>query len=461
MGMTQDYSSLDATAVIAGFQSETLSTEAYAEFITDQVQAHSALNAISFFDASTLKSRMSSALSNHPKGALAGLPIVAKDNINTTCFPTSAGTPALLDHVPESDAPVVNMIDSAGGLIGAKAGMHELAFGITSNNAATGAIHNPAAPDLIPGGSSGGTAAAIGAGIFPMGLGSDTGGSCRIPAALCGTVGYRPSSGRYSQNGVIPISRTKDTVGSLARSVRDIALMDSVLAAESSPISGVDLGNIRFGVPTKGYFDTLDPEVEAVIESALNALVKAGVTLVEVDASELLELNKVTSSPLVAAESKEGLAQYLKEYAPHISFDQLVSQIKSPDVARVFAAIGPDSAQQLSAYQEAINTHIPAMKQKYHQIFKDNDLTGMIFPTTPITARPIGQDEQVSINGQNYGTFPTYVRNTDPSTNIGAPGISIPCPVGGGLPVGLECDALPGQDRVLLGIAQAIEQALR
>ena len=140
---------------------------------------------------------------------LSGLPVVAKDNINTTIYPTSAGTQALLEQTPANDAGVVEKITNAGGFIGAKAGMHELAFGITSNNAVTGPVRNPKNTDMIPGGSSGGTAAAIAAGIFPAGLGTDTGGSCRIPAALCGIVGFRPTTGRYDGKGIVPIPHTR------------------------------------------------------------------------------------------------------------------------------------------------------------------------------------------------------------------------------------------------------------
>ena len=242
--MGQDLGSLDAVGTIAAFKSGAVSPADYADALAARVAAQSGLNAVQHFDPDYLSRRSAATFAGQGGALLAGLPILAKDNINTTAFPTSGGTAALLDHTPATDAGVVRRIEAAGGFIGAKAGMHELAFGITSNNAVTGAIHNPVDPTLIPGGSSGGTAAAVAAGIFPMGLGTDTGGSCRIPAALCGVVGFRPSTGRYPGDGIVPISHSRDTVGPMARSVRDVALMDRVLSAETAAVGPADLGQI-------------------------------------------------------------------------------------------------------------------------------------------------------------------------------------------------------------------------
>ena len=167
-------------------------------------------------------------------GALAGLPIVVKDNINTADLPTSAGTPALRNARPGRNAPSLQKLLDAGAIVIGKANMHELAFGITSTNLSSfaGPVKNPYDKSRIPGGSSGGTAAAIAAGIATCGLGSDTGGSTRVPAALTGTVGLRPSVGnggaerRYDDaNLVVPISHTRDTVGPMGRTVADVALL--------------------------------------------------------------------------------------------------------------------------------------------------------------------------------------------------------------------------------------------
>ena len=238
--MSLDLERLDAVATVSAIRDGSVSAAEYAEALADRAAKHAGLNTLQSFDAEHVVRAATEAFEGHPGAALAGLPIVAKDNINTTTYPTSGGTRALLDHTPATDAGVVQRINQTGGFIGAKAGMHELAFGITSNNAVTGAVRNPADPSMIPGGSSGGTAAAIAAGIFPAGLGTDTGGSCRIPAALCGVIGFRPTTGRYDGDGVVPISHTRDTVGPLARSVRDIALFDSVLSGDNTELVDVD-----------------------------------------------------------------------------------------------------------------------------------------------------------------------------------------------------------------------------
>ncbi|MGI9261505.1 MAG: amidase family protein, partial [Woeseiaceae bacterium] len=162
-------------------------------------------------------------------GAMHGVPFVVKDNTHVAGLPNSAGTPGLADFVPAADAPTVAALRQAGGIILGKTNLHELAFGITSDNAAYGAVGNPFDPTTFAGGSSGGTASAVSAGLAPVGLGTDTGGSVRIPPALTGTVGFRPSTDRYDSSGVTPISHTRDTVGIIARNVADVDLLDQVM----------------------------------------------------------------------------------------------------------------------------------------------------------------------------------------------------------------------------------------
>lgn len=458
--MPEDLSELDAVAVVNAFKSGSLAPAAYAEALAERAAQHSHLNALQIFDADIMTRRATTAFDAVPDGVLAGLPIVAKDNINTRSHPTTGGTAALKDHTTATDAGVVSRITAAGGFVGAKANMHELAFGITSNNAVTGPVRNPADPSMIPGGSSGGTAAAVAAGLFPVGLGTDTGGSCRIPAALCGVVGFRPTTGRYAGDGIIPISQTRDTAGPIARSVRDIVLMDGVLEGNGAVVTALDLSQVTLGVPRQMFFNGLEPQVATAIEAQLAVLAKTGARLVDVSLEPLWPHNEAFGFPVVLYEVMRDLPAYLAQHAPDISFETLVAGIGSRDVAGVIASqMGADAMPQ-AAYEAAIKTHRPAMRQIYGKVFEDNHLNAIVFPTTPLTARPIGQDETVELNGAQVPTFPTYIRNTDLGSNIGAPGISLPCPVTSGLPVGIEFDALPGQDRALLALALAAEKAM-
>lgn len=459
--MTKDLGAMDAVAAVQAMREGAVTPGAYAAALAERAEAARDLNALQSFDPDRLVVEAVAAFGAHPDGALAGLPVVVKDNINTTNYPTSGGTGALLGHVPASDAGVMQAIRGAGGFAGAKSGMHELAFGITSNNAVTGAIHNPADPGLIPGGSSGGTAAAVAAGIFPAGLGTDTGGSCRIPAALCGVIGFRPTTGRYDGGGIVPISHTRDTPGPLARSVRDIALFDAVLSgAAPTDLPERSLADITLGVPRAVFFDNLDPVVAQATEAALDTLARAGAKLVEVAFDPIWPHNEAFGFPVVFYEVMRDLPAYLAEHAPEVSFDALVRGIGSPDVIGAISSQLGDEAMPEAAYRAAMETHRPAMRQIYGRVFEDNALDAIVFPTTPLPARPIGQDETVEMNGDELPTFPTYIRNTDLGSNIGAPGISLPCHPAGSLPVGIEFDARPGEDRALLALARAAERAL-
>src|SRR5216117_2024753 len=191
----------------------------------------------------------------HLLGPLHGLPLLIKDNINSAALPTTAGTPSLSGNRPRANAHVLDALLRAGGIVFGKANMHELAFGITSNNGAFGPVRNPYDPSKIPGGSSGGNAAGVAARFAPGGIGSDTGGSTRIPAALCGVVGFRPTVGRYPGTGtlagvreVVPIAHTRDTPGPIARSVADVALLDAVIMGQPLALPRASLHCLRLGV---------------------------------------------------------------------------------------------------------------------------------------------------------------------------------------------------------------------
>ncbi len=393
--------------------------------------------------------------------ALFGLPIVAKDNINSAAMPTTGGTPALANWTPPGNAPVLqNVLDSNGVLLG-KVNMHELAFGITSNNATYGPVRNPYHRDMIPGGSSGGTAAAVAARLAPAGLGSDTGGSCRIPAALCGCVGFRPTLGRYSQAGVIPLSSTRDTVGPLGRTVEDVTLLDHVCAIERDKRMDVALEGLRLGVPRAYFYDGLDQELAAVVEDALSKLSQAGAILVEVDLENIDALNGAVSFPLVLYEVLREMSAYLYKNNSQLTVAEVVEQVAGPGERGILQSqFGPD-AMPAAAYRDALVVHRPALQAAYQSYFDDNQVAAMIVPTTPLPARPIGQEETIELNGEQVPTFFTFIRNTDPPSNAGLPCLSVPVGLtAGGLPVGMEFVGPALSDASVLGIGRAVEKVL-
>ena len=390
--------------------------------------------------------------------ALLGAPLLLKDNINTVDLPTSGCTPALKGHVPPANAPITQVLLDAGAIIFGKANMHELAFGITSNNPTFGPARNPYNPDLIPGGSSGGTAVAVAAGILPAGLGTDTGGSTRLPAALCGICGYRPSIGRYPQGGVIPISSTRDTPGPMARAVEDLQLLDRIMTAETGPDETVNLADVRLGVPRAYYYENLETGMENVIESTLDLLGASCKALVEVDLERVAELNNSVGFPVALYEARRDMMEYLAGSAPGVSIEDVLAQIASPDVKEVYSAVVSGAAVTEVVYKDAISVHRPQMQALFSDYFADNNLDALVIPTVPMTAPPIGHDVTVELNGQQLPTMPTIIRNTDPSSNVGIPSLSVAVGLAAnGLPVGVCLEGPAGTDQRLLAIGKALQ----
>ena len=390
--------------------------------------------------------------------ALLGAPVLLKDNINSADLPTTGCTPALKGHFPPANAPVAQLLLDAGAVIFGKANMHELAFGITNNNPTFGPARNPYNPHLIPGGSSGGTAAAIGAGILPAGLGTDTGGSTRLPAALCGICGFRPTVGRYPTAGVIPISTTRDTPGPMARAVEDIQLLDRVMAADPGPVETINLADVRLGVPRAYYYENLETGMENVIETTLDLLAASCKALVEVDLERVSELNDKVGFPVALYEARRDMIEYLATFAPGVSIEDILAQIASPDVKEVYSAIVSGAAVSEAAYRDAIAIHRPEMQVVFSDYFADNNLDALVIPTVPLTAPPIGHDNTVELNGQQLPTMPTIIRNTDPSSNVGMPSLSVAVGLAdNGLPVGVCLEGPAGSDRKILAIGKALQ----
>ncbi|SIT46980.1 Mandelamide hydrolase [Paraburkholderia ribeironis] len=466
---------LTATQAVAAIQSGQLKATDYVATLLARAAALSSLNALTTLDldGALAAARRIDGLSGAAKAQLplAGLPVVVKDNINTAGLQTSAGTPALEGFAPTTNAPSVQRLIDAGAIVLGKANMHELAFGITSTNLAThaGPVRNPYDPSLIPGGSSGGTAVAIAARIVPAGLGTDTGGSTRIPAALTGTAGLRPSVGNggaerryHDPNAVVPISHTRDTVGPMARTVADLALLDGVITA-AGPLPALTLRGLRIGLPVP-LWDGLERQVEDVARAALTTLEAAGVVFVPVAMSELEHLNSMVSGPIAIHEAGDDvLAWLIANHAPVRTVADIAARIASPDVRAIYDDVLADVTG--AHYPAALNYWRPRLQQYIAATFADERLDALLFPTTRLAAVPIDDvngSSVVSIDGApSIDTMEAFLRNTDPASTSGIPGLSLPAGMtASGLPVGLELDGPLGGDRRLLAIGVAFEQLL-
>ena len=388
---------------------------------------------------------------------LYGMVLAIKDNIDVSGYTTTACTPALRDYRPEASAQSVLHLDAAGAIMFGKAGMHELAFGSSCANPAYGNIRNPYGADLNPGGSSGGTAVAIAAGIVDAGLGTDTAGSTRMPASLCGIVGFRPSMGRYPDDGVVPLAHSRDTIGPMARDVGTIIKLDQVLAKAGSTSSApVDLRRLRLGM-VEPFWRDLDPRTESACRAALEKLRANGATIVPVPAPYLETVNAASSTTILLCEAVADFAAWLAIHRPGLKLDHLVDQIANPHVEALYRA-GIDARSLLGLlYPVASQVHRPVLRRMFGEIFEQNQLDALIFPTTPLPASPVREDGIVTHLGRDLPEGILYPRNLDAGAVAGLPGISLPVAEPDALPVGLEIQALPSADARLLEIARAVE----
>jgi aspartyl-tRNA(Asn)/glutamyl-tRNA(Gln) amidotransferase subunit A len=379
------------------------------------------------------------------RGFLHGIPIAHKDLVRTKGVRTTAGSKIFSDYVPQRDAAIVAKLREAGAVSLGKTGLHELAYGITSNNPHFGAIHNPWDLTRIPGGSSGGSAVAVAAGYVPFATGTDTGGSIRVPASLCGVVGLKPTFGRVDISGVLPLGFSQDHVGPLTGSVRDAAIAFQTMADRPTgyvPSSLENLRGLRIGFPKNFFFDCVDPEVEAATAAAFQTAAVIGGRIVEIEVRDMEPLRAAAATCLLV-EAASALRPYLH---------------RRPDFGSDVLALLDQGKSILAVdYIEARRTR-RRIGREFARLFEQVDC--IFTPATPITAPEIGQTV-VKNCGVTEEVRSAVTRFTRVMNALGLPAISIPCGFSrSGLPIGLQIIAAARQEDILLRAAAAMEDAL-
>jgi mandelamide amidase len=431
----------------------------YVDALIENVEKNTDLNAFITFDPDRIRREADAAderwMDSPEPGRLNGIPIMIKDNIDVEGYPTTAGTPALTENIPSQNAPIVQTLIDQGAIVFGKTNMDELASGISSNNRFFGAVLNPYDKTRIAGGSSGGNAAGLVALFAPAAVGTDTAGSVRIPASLTGTVGYRPSAERYPQEGVVPLSFTYDTTGIMARTVRDVILVDRVIMGQSWQFAfrPVDLEALRLGVDRNIFFRNLEPETERVVSEALRKLEERGVELVDVSLPNLFRVNEQISFPVSIYETMIGIPEYLQEGGGDITLDQVIEEVATSHIQRTLRDFwsGKESISERT-YREAMETIRPQLQKIYEETFVENNIDALIFPTTPSPAVPFDLPEEKQSVMRDFNKF------TDPGSNAGIPGVSLNAGfTSEGLPIGIEIDGPYDSDDHLLSIALSLE----
>jgi aspartyl-tRNA(Asn)/glutamyl-tRNA(Gln) amidotransferase subunit A len=387
-------------------------------------------------------------------GPLHGIPISLKDNIYTAGIRTTAGSKILHDFVPLHDAPVVTALKKAGAIILGKTNMHEFAYGATSNNPHYGPVRNPWDESRIAGGSSGGSAAALAAGLCYGSIGTDTGGSIRIPSSLCGVVGLKPGLGRVSTEDVIPLSPTLDSVGPLARSAEDAALLLEPIFTRGEnersllprKFPSPRARRAKLGIPKEFFFDVVSPEVQRAFDCAIRILKKGGASIKELSLPFLTETEDAGNQ---IAWAEATLYHQQAGWFPDRSADYGEDVRSRLEMGTKVSAV---------SYLKALQT-----REKFisalHLALEDADVDALVVPTTPIAAPPIGE-ESTSISGTLHTTRTLLLRLNRPANLAGVPAISVPCGLTeDGLPIGLQFIAAVTDEPLLLELARDFEQA--
>jgi len=378
--------------------------------------------------------------SGRDRGPLHGIPIAHKDLISTKGVRTTSGSKLFADHVPSSDARVVERLNAAGAVMVGKTGLHELAYGITSDNPHFGTIRNPRNPEHIPGGSSGGSAVAVATGMALMATGTDTGGSIRIPASYCGVVGIKPTYGLVSVVGVQPLGFSLDHIGPLTTTVGDARVSLDVMAdgAQRKP-APASVREIRVGVPENYYFTRVAPEVRDAVHLAAKRAEGLGARIIPV---QVPDIDAISAASLVIL-----LSEAAALYEPYMDRQSEIGM----DVrallyqGRLVPATDYVNAQRLRK----------VLANEFRALFRSIDC--LFTPATPITAPRIGQRE-VEIGGETLDTRLVTTRFARAFNALGFPALAMPCgETPEGMPIGLQMVGRPFEESLLFKLGEALE----
>ncbi|PYT23039.1 MAG: Asp-tRNA(Asn)/Glu-tRNA(Gln) amidotransferase GatCAB subunit A [Acidobacteria bacterium] len=391
----------------------------------------------------------------HDRGPLHGIPVAVKDVFETSGVRTTCGSVIFMHHVPKRDAAVVEKLAAAGAVLVGKAGMHELAYGITSNNPHFGTIRNPWDLERIPGGSSGGSGVAVSAGMVFMAMGSDTGGSIRIPASFCGTVGLKPTSGRVSRYGVMPLDFSLDHMGPLTRSARDAAVVLEAIAGcdprddtssrepvgDYVPETGCSIREVRIGLPQNFYLERLDADVDVAVRKMAATAESLGARIIPVRVPDIEALNAV-GRVILLAEASALMEKYIHNRG-QFGADVLALL----DQGRLLPATDYVNAQRLRRM----------LQREFAQLWKRADC--LFTPTTPIPAPRI-VEKTVQIGSVTEDARLATTRLVRGINVLGLPALSMPCGFDRrGLPVSLQIIGRPFDEALILRVAAALEDA--
>jgi aspartyl-tRNA(Asn)/glutamyl-tRNA(Gln) amidotransferase subunit A len=392
------------------------------------------------------------------RGPLHGIPVALKDNIWTEEMPTTAGSWILPETLSAADAFIVSRLRGAGAILIGKTNLSEFAYGTETDSPRFGQTRNPWDARRIPGGSSGGSAAATAASLCAAAIGTDTGGSVRNPAALCGVVGFKPTFGRISCSGVVPLAPSLDHMGPMARRVLDIAFVLSAIAGHdpkdelsaATPVPDYaaqaqeEIRGLRVGLPVEHFFDDVDPEIESAVREVAAVLSLQGVQIEEVSLPHLRELEPASTQLLHAeATSIHQAAGYFpahaSEYAPAV-------RERLEDGSRILAT---DYLRAL-AVRRLIRKDFSAALAK---------VDALLVPSVPIPAPHIGRST-ARVRGTEVGVRPSLIRLNRPSNLTGLPALSVPCGfTHERLPIGAQLIGRPFEEGVLLRLAFRFESA--